>query len=89
MMIEKIKETDQFLTQKQAKKKCLDFEANQLEQLSQKIEEKNKKELEDFNHQYKTEIEKVKNDTKFSKWSNNNKEIKEFKTIYFEFISYE
>ena len=66
-MIEKIKETDQFLTQKQAKKKCLDFEANQLEQLSQKIEEKNKKELEDFNHQYKTEIEKVKNFDESSK----------------------
>lgn len=66
-MIEKIKETDQFLTQKQAKKKCLDFEANQLEQLSQKIEEKSKKELDDFNQQYKTEIEKVKNFDESSK----------------------
>ena len=66
-MIEKIKETDQFLTQKQAKKKCLDFESNQLEQLSKKIEEKNKKELDDFNEQYKTEIEKVRNFDESSK----------------------
>ena len=66
-MIEKIKETDQFLTQKQAKKKSLDFESNQLEQLSKKIEEKNKKELDDFNEQYKTEIEKVRNFDESSK----------------------
>lgn len=66
-MIEKIKETNQFLTQKQAKKKCLDFESNQLEQLSKKIEEKNKKELDDFNEQYKTEIEKVRNFDESSK----------------------
>ncbi len=44
-MIEKIKETDKFMIERQAKKKCLDFETKQLEKKSKKIEKKNKKDF--------------------------------------------
>lgn len=60
-MINKIKETDQFLNEKLAKKKCLDYETEQLEKEAKKAEEKYKKELNDFNNLYKAEIEKMNN----------------------------
>ena len=60
-MIEKIKETDKFMIERQAKKKCLDFETKQLEKKSKKIEKKNKKDFENFNNLHKEEMEKVRN----------------------------
>ena len=59
-MIEKIKETDQFMIQRQAKRKYLDFETKQLEKKAKKIEKKNKKDFEDFNNLHKEEMEKVR-----------------------------
>ena len=59
-MIEKIKETDKFMIERQAKKKCLDFETKQLEKKSKKIEKKNKKDFENFNNLHKEEMEKVR-----------------------------
>ena len=59
-MIEKIKETDQFMIQRQAKRKYLDFETKQLEKKAKKIEKKNKKDFEEFNNLHKEEMEKVR-----------------------------
>ena len=66
-MIEKIKETDKFMIERQAKKKCLDFETKQLEKKSKKIEKKNKKDFENFNNLHKEEMEKVRNFNQTSK----------------------
>ena len=60
-MIEKIKETDQFMTQRQAKKKCLDFQTEQLRKKAKKIEEKNDNDFKNFDELHKNEMEKVKN----------------------------
>ena len=59
-MIEKIKETDKFMIERQAKKKYLDYETKQLEKKAKKIEKKNKKDFEDFNNLHKEEMEKVR-----------------------------
>ena len=59
-MIEKIKETDQFMIERQAKKKYLDFETKQLEKKAKTIEKKNKKDFEEFNNLHKEEMEKVR-----------------------------
>ena len=58
---EKIKETDQFMTQRQAKKKCLDFQTEQLRKKAKKIEEKNDNDFKNFDELHKNEMEKVKN----------------------------
>ena len=59
-MIEKIKETDKFMIERQAKKKYLDFETKQLEKKAKTIEKKNKKDFEEFNNLHKEEMEKVR-----------------------------
>ena len=66
-MIEKIKETDQFYTQKQAKQKSLDYEAIQLEDKAKRIEERHQREIDNFNKKYKHDIEKVNNFDESSK----------------------
>ena len=60
-MIEKIKETDQFMTQRQAKKKCLDFQTEQLKKKAKIIEKKNENDFKNFDELHKNEMEKVKN----------------------------
>ena len=60
-MIEKIKETDQFMTQRQAKKKCLDFQTEQLRKKAKIIEKKNENDFKNFDELHKNEMEKVKN----------------------------
>ena len=60
-MIEKIKETDLFMTQRQAKKKCLDFQTEQLKKKAKIIEKKNENDFKNFDELHKNEMEKVKN----------------------------
>ena len=65
-MVEKIKETDEFCLQKQAQQKNLQHEEHKIKAKSEKLKIENKKQIKEFNDQYKSDIEKVKSFTESS-----------------------
>ena len=65
-MVEKIKETNQFYLQKQAQQKCLEHEEHKIKAKSKNLKKENKKKIKEFNEQYKSDLEKVKNFTESS-----------------------
>ena len=65
-MVEKIKETNQFYLQKQAQQKCLEHEEHKIKAKSENLKKENEKKIKEFNEQYKSDIDKVKNFTESS-----------------------